>query len=74
MLGAPNPCTPPDGENIEVTAPSPEDVLCSDVLSKLTADDGSVDNVCDYENIDGELIYHFHFFYRTPFVFDGECL
>jgi len=43
-------------------------------LTLLSANDDSVDNVCEPETIDGKLIYHFHFYYRLPFVFDATCL
>jgi hypothetical protein len=59
---------------IPVIPPNPEDQRCHDVLTLLSADDESVDNICEYNNVDGELIYTFHFYYRTPFVFDDECL
>lgn len=74
VIGAPNPCTPPDGEMIAIIPPNAKDTRCHDILTLLSADDGSVDNVCDFETVDGELVYNFHFYYRTPFVFDGECL
>jgi len=73
-LPAPTTCPIPDGELITVIPPNTESQRCHDVLSLLSTDSASVDNVCDYSTVDGELIYHFHFFYRSPFVFDSTCL
>ena len=72
-IGA-NPCVVPEGYVVIVTPPTPEDIKCHNLLSLLSANDDSVDNVCDHSTVDGKLIYHFHFYYRTPFVFDEACL
>jgi len=43
-------------------------------MGQLSNDADSVDNVCDYETVNDELIYNFYVDYVNGFIFDDTCL